>query len=156
MPERLHRTARDIMDASPATLDRTASISDAVQLLADRDIACAVIVDEARKPVGIITEGDLLALAQTDGSRARTMLARLLQEEHHFFDTLRGLRKATATSVGDAMSKPVECVEADATIGRVAHLMETFDYRQIPVVDDGRLVGLVSRQDVVRAIADAS
>jgi len=52
------------------------------------------------------------------------------------------------------MSSPVQSVEVDVPIGQVAALMEALDYRQVPVTLAGKLVGLVTRRDIVRAIAD--
>ena len=155
MPERLNITAEQIMLTDVPTLTMTASISEAIELLADKEIACAVVVDESHKPQGIVTERDLLTLTEDlEGSHLATVLERMLQEEHHIFDAMRGLRKMAATTVADVVSRPVKCAEADMTIGRLASIMETFDYRQLPVVRDGRLVGLVGRQEIVRAIAD--
>jgi len=154
MPEQLQQTARDIMSVDVPTLSRDASVENAVTLLAGRDIAYAVIVDGDGGPAGMITEGDLLALAQRDRKRPGGLLQRMLQEEHHLADTMRELRKAIASDVADVMSAPVESVTPDTPIARIAALMEAYDYRQLPVVEDGRLLGIVTRQDIVRAIAD--
>lgn len=154
MPERLSVTAEQIMLTDVPTLTMDASISEAIELLADKEIACVVVVDESQKPQGIVTERDLLALAEDlDGTHLATVLKRMLQEEHHIFDAMRGLRKMAATTVSDVASHPVKCAEADMTIGRLASIMETFDYRQLPVVKDGSMVGLVGRQEIIRAIA---
>ena len=155
MPERLNVTAEQIMSTDVPMLTMDASISEAVDLLADKEIACAVVVDASHKPQGIVTERDLLALAEDlEGTHLATVLKRMLQEEHHIFDAMRGLRKISATTVSDVASSPVKCVEADMTIGQLASIMETFDYRQLPVLKDGRLVGLVGRQEIIKAIAD--
>ena len=155
MPERLNITAEQILLTDVPTLTMTASISEAIGLLADKEIACAVVVDDSDKPEGIITERDLLALAEDlEGTHLATVLKKMLLEEHHIFDAMRGLRKMAATTVSDVASRPVKCVEADMTIGQLASIMETFDYRQLPVLKDGRLVGLVGRQEIIKAIAD--
>lgn len=155
MPERLKHRAQDIMSRDVSTLTRDASITDAVHLLAERGAPCAVVVGEEDRPEGIVTERDLLALARdNEDARLALMLKRMLQEEHHVFDSMKELRKAAATRVSDVMSSPVQCADVDMTVGQIAATMDTFDYRQLPVVREGRLVGLVTRQDIVRAIAD--
>jgi CBS domain-containing protein len=155
MPERLTVTAEHIMATAVPTLPPSASISDALDLLSDEAIACAVVVDEDHQPQGIITERDLLAFAEeSNDARLSKVLKRMLLEEHHIFDSMRGLRKFSATTVGDIANSPVKCAEADMTIGQIAGIMETFDYRQLPVVKDGKLIGLVGRQEIIRAIAD--
>lgn len=58
MPDRMQQTARAIMSADVPMLDEVASISEAVQHLADRDTGCTIIVDDDRRPAGIITEPD--------------------------------------------------------------------------------------------------
>ncbi len=155
MTERLSVTAEQIMLTDVPTLKMDASISEAIDLLADDQIACAVVVDESHKTRGIVTERDLLALAEDlEGTHLAKVLKKMLQEEHHIFDAMRGLRNMAATTVSDVASSPVKCAEPDMTIGQLASIMETFDYRQLPVVKDGRLVGLVGRQEIIRAIAD--
>lgn len=156
MPERLKVRAEQIMITDVPTLPADASVADAVQLLADRKIACAIVVDEKRRPIGIVTERDLLGLAENQGARVATVLQRMLQEQHHIFDSMHNLRKAAATTVKDMASAPVTCADVGATLGELAAMMETFDYRQLPVVREGRLVGLVSRQEIIRALADKS
>ena len=155
MPERLNVTAEQIMSTDVPVLTMDTSISEAIDLLADKEITCAIVVDESHKPQGIVTERDLLALAEDlEGTHLATVLKRMLQEEHHLFDAMHSLRKIAATTVSDVANSPVKCAEADMTIGQLASIMETFDYSQLPVVKDGRLVGLVGRQEIIRAIAD--
>lgn len=138
------------------TIRGDASVSEAVRLLAERGSPCAVVVDEEGCPRGIITERDVLVLARVeDRAGLAAILRRMLEEEHHIFDSMRRLRQAAASSrVEEVMSTPVQCADVEMTLGQMADIMETFDDRQLPVVEEGRLVGLVTRQDIVRAIAD--
>lgn len=157
MPEQQKLRTEQIMSTDVPTLSRDASIADAVHLLAEQDVSCAVIVDERGHPDGIITERDLLVFARNEGgTRVARLLQRMLQEEHHIFDSMRELRKSAASEVGQVMNSPVRCAEPEMTISQVASIMETFDYKQLPVVREGRLIGLVTRQDIVRALADTS
>ena len=155
MSEPLNVTAEQIMLTDVPTLTMDAPISEALDLLADEEIACAVVVDGSHRPKGVITERDLLALAEDlEGTHREKVLKSMLQDDHPIFDAMHGLRNMAATTVSDVASRPVKCVEADMTIGRIASIMETFNYRQLPVLRDGRLVGLVGRQEIIRAIAD--
>lgn len=156
MPERLQTRAEEIMMTDVPTLDADASVRDAVHFLADKQIACAVLVDEERRPKGIVTERDLLGLAKNQGRLVASVLRRMLEEEHHIFDSMHDLRKAGATTVSDVASSPVQTADVDATVARLASIMETFDYRQVPIVRKGRLVGIVGRQEIIRAIANKS
>lgn len=155
MPERLDLTAEQIMSTNVATIQGDAPVSDVVKLLADEDIYCAMIVDGDGKPEGIVTEADLLRFAGADDkARLSKLLKQILQEEHHIFDSMHEVRKYDATNVRDMASSPVKCAEADMTLSEIASVMESYDYRQLPVVKEGRLVGIVGRQEVIKAIAD--
>lgn len=154
MPERLAARAQDIMNLAVVTVRRETAVADVLHLLADHHASCAVVVDNQDKPTGIVSERDLLALARSGGERVSGMLRGMLQEEHHVFDALHELRKSAATNVADIASTPVACVDVDDTITQVAARMEKLDYRQLPVVRDGKVVGIITRQEVVRAIAD--
>jgi CBS domain-containing protein len=156
MPERLKTRAEQIMITDVQTLHPNASVAEAVELFADKQIACAIVVDGERRPKGIVTERDLLGLAEDHGAHVANVLQRMLQEQHHIFDSMRNLRNAAATTVEGVASSPVTCADVGMTVGQLASMMETFDYRQLPVVREGRLVGLVSRQEIIRAIADKS
>lgn len=148
------RKAEDLMTTDVLTLPEDASVADAVRLMAERTDPCAVVIDGEGRPQGIISERDLLGLAQKDSrGRLTHVLERMLKEEHHLFDTMKELRKSAATQARDVMSKPVRCVETDTSMAEAARIMEDSDYRQLPVVRDERLAGLLRRQDIVRALA---
>ena len=154
MPERLNFRAREIMDKDVLVLPRDCPVAEAVRLMAERHMSCAVVVEDD-KPVGIVSERDLLPLAvRLDEGSPGPVLRRILSDEAHIFQFLKDIRKADANVVADVMSSPVECADADATIGQLAAMMETNGYRQLPVVQEGRLIGLVTRQDIVRAVAN--
>lgn len=131
------------------------TIADAVRLLAERNSAYAVVVDADGKPEGIGTERDVLNLAQADDKwRLTHALDRILAEEHHIFDTMKELRRLAPKSVGEAMGSPVRCAEAGTPMAEAARATEQNDYRQLPIVKDGKLIGIVGRHDIVRALAD--
>lgn len=154
MPERLKICAHEMMTADVPTVAGDASITDAARLLVERGASCAVVVEDGDRPVGIVTERDLLPLAMGHDVPPGPALRQILQDERHILAFLKQARKGRGRRVADLMSAPVHCAEAEMTLGQVAAIMEAFDYRQLPVVRDGRLVGIVTRRDVVRAIAD--
>jgi len=154
MPERLNFRAREIMDKDVLVLPRDCPVAEAVRLMAERHTSCAVVVEED-KPIGIVSERDLLPLAvRLDEGPLGPVLRRILSDEAHIFQFLKDVRKADAEVVADVMSSPVECADADATLGQLAAMMETDGYRQLPVVREGRLIGLVTRRGILRALAD--
>jgi len=156
MTEQLTVCAQDIMTKGVVVLRRDAPIAEAVKLLAERGAPCAVVVDDEGAPIGIITERDLLPRAVAKGEAPPAVaLRQILRDESHTLDFVREARKADAFLVAEVMSSPVQCVDAQMTVGQAATVLEAFNVRQAPVVRDGRLIGLVTRRDIVRAIATA-
>jgi CBS domain-containing protein len=118
----------DLVTAKPDS-----ELTRVVRTLIDKDISGLLVVDENGKLVGILTERDCLAAATTAG----------------YFDEWGG-------PVADYMSSPVETVSSGENLIDVAIRMTQSSYRRFPVVDDDRLVGLISRRDVFRALGSGS
>jgi CBS domain-containing protein len=125
-------TARDIMTRKPVALRSDASISDAIRVLLRKDISGVPVVDEARELVGILSERDCLRVIAV-GEYSAT--------DH---DKVR--------SVAEFMTSPDYTVAPEAGIYSLADFFLTHHERRLPVVQGGKLVGLVSRRDVLRGI----
>ncbi len=100
-----------------------------VNLLVEQDISGVPVVDDDGVLVGILTERDCIRVALSAG----------------YYDELGG-------AVRNFMSEPVETASPDDNLMDVANRFATSTYRRFPVVDDGRLVGLISRRDVLEAL----
>lgn len=120
---------RDHMTTDLVTFRPEQRIHDAIARLLERGISGAPVVDDAGRLVGVLSNKDCLRLAF----------------EASYHQDWGGL-------VSDAMSSPVETVAPDQDIVQVADLFLHGSYRRYPVVEDGRLVGLVTRADVLRAL----
>ena len=105
------------------------TVLDAIKLLAQKDIG-ALIVIEGDKPVGIFTERDY----------ARKVY-------------LRG-KSSLDTAVREIMVSPVICVSPDQSVNECLALMTEKRFRHLPVVIDGRLIGMVSIGDLVKSVID--
>jgi CBS domain-containing protein len=125
-------TARDIMTRRPVALRFEASIIDAIQVLLRRDISGVPVVDSAGELVGILSERDCL----------RVMAVGEYNAADH--DTVR--------SIAEFMSRPEYTVSPDAGIYSLADFFLTHHERRLPVIERGKLVGLVSRRDVLKGI----
>jgi CBS domain-containing protein len=123
----------DYMTTDLVTAKPDSELTRVVRTLIDKDISGLLVVDENGKLVGILTERDCLAAATTAG----------------YFDEWGG-------PVADYMSSPVETVSSGENLIDVAIRMTQSSYRRFPVVDDDRLVGLISRRDVFRALGSGS
>ena len=115
---------RDLITATPET-----EIMQIVKMLIDNDVSGLLIVDDAGSLVGILTERDCIDAATSAG----------------YYDEWGG-------PASGFMSAPVETVSSDDNLVDVAVRMSQSEYRRFPVVDDGRLVGLIGRRDVLSAL----
>ena len=153
MPHRLEQRAEEIMSQDVLTAPANAPIREVVRAMVDRGKECVVVVDEGR-PVGMVLERDLLPLAVAEATPPAMALRELLHDEAHILAFVREMRKASASQVGEVMESPVQSVEAGMTLVEVAAVLEAFGCEQVPVLRDGRLVGLITCADIVRALAE--
>ena len=150
------KTVRDIMNPNPPTVRPDASVEDVVRILSERDASAVIVVNEGERPTGIITEADLV-IADEEGD---------LHLPHYFelfggivfLEPLRRfeqkLKKAVAARASDLMTADPVTVDADATAREAAKVIVDKHHNHLPVVEHGRLVGLVTRADVLRALVE--
>ncbi len=135
---------REIVTACPAM-----PLADAVRLMLEHHVSGLPVVDETGRLVGLLTEGDLLHRVETgtDAIRFGWLYALIAQGRlaEHYVHT-HGRR------VQDAMTHDVLTVQEAAPLDDVIRIMEARHVRRVPVVEDGRLVGIISRSDLLRAL----
>ncbi len=139
---------RDVLHAEVATVAPGDSIRAAAAIMVERGVSGLPVVEADGGIVGVISEGDIVAkeIGPSLGSR-RWMDVLLHKPDPELTARLE------ARSVRDAMSEPALTVEPDASVARAAELMVEHGVNRLPVVERGRLVGIVSRADLVRAFA---
>ena len=116
--------ARDIMTSKVCTIRPEASAQEIAQLLYRERISGAPVVDGEGRIIGIVTEADIISKVNREG-----------------------------LCVGDIMSHEVIAVEEETPVGEIATLLTERKIKRVPVVSDGKLVGIVSRADIVHAVA---
>jgi CBS domain-containing protein len=119
-------TAGDIMTDALVTIRPNAPIEDAIEILLTREISGLPVIDEDGCLVGLITEFALLAMVYDHQVKSHTV------DQH--------------------MTRELITVDADDPISRVADLCIVHRVRRLPVMKNGRLVGLIARRDVLRAL----
>lgn len=130
MQEKLnHITAKDFMSASLVTFTPATSILDAIRELLDKGISGAPVIDRYGGLIGMLSEKDCLKVALNAS----------------YFGEAGG-------KVEDFMTREPITVEADASIIEVAQMFLKSPFKRYPVVTDNRIVGQISRSDVLRAI----
>ncbi len=144
--------ARDVMVAPVVTVKPSASVKEVAELLLENRISGVPVVDDEGKMLGIVSEGDLLHRSEAGTALRRSWwLTGLTSEE-----TLAAeYAKAHARKVADVMTPKVITAAPDAPLHELAALMEANAIKRVPIVENGRLVGIVSRANLLRAVASA-
>ncbi len=147
------RTARQIMTPEPVVVDPGLSVKEAARIMAERRVGALPVI-EGGSLVGIVTEGDLIMQdVRVEFPTSFHLLDGLLLLPGSVARFEEDLRKAVAATVADIMTVDPVTVSADATVEDVATLMVERDVSRVPVLDGGRVVGIVSKSDIVRALA---
>ena len=148
-------TVRDIMDSDPITVGPDASVEEVVRLLREHELPGLPVVDADGRVAGIVTEADLV-LPDDEGDLHIPHYVNLFGGTV-FLEPLsrfeQRLRKAFASKAGDMMTKDPDTVGPDTTIREAARAIHETGHNRLPVVEDGRLVGVVTRLDVLGALA---
>jgi CBS domain-containing protein len=146
---------RDIMDSSPATLSPDASVEEVVRTLRDNELPGVPVVDGDGRCVGIVTEADLV-LPDDQGDLHIPHYINLFGGTV-FLEPLgrfeQRLRKAFASNAADMMSPDPDVVSPDTTVREAARVVHETGHNRLPVVEEGRLVGVVTRVDLLGALA---
>jgi len=144
---------RDIMQSDVTTISPEATVADAARTMADRRLSGLPVVDGAGALIGVVSEGDLLHRAELGVSAPRSWWLGLFEGANSANEYV----KAHGRTVGEVMTRDVETIRSGASIAAAASKMERSGVKRLPVVDaDGAMVGIVSRADLVRALASAA
>jgi CBS domain-containing protein len=146
---------RDIMDGSPATVNPDSPVEEVVQTLRRHELPGVPVVDADGICVGMVTEADLV-LPDDDGDLHIPHYINLFGGTV-FLEPLSRfegrLRKAFASTAKDMMTSDPHTVAPDTSIREAARVIHDSGHNRLPVVEDGRLVGVVTRLDVLGALA---
>jgi CBS-domain-containing membrane protein len=144
--------AMDVMTKEVLTVDANTTVRSVAALLSERGISGVPVVDAANRVVGIVSEGDLLHRAEIGterrGKRRRSWWLHSLAS-----DLAPDYVKSHGRKIGDVMTREVISVSETTELADVATLLETHGIKRVPVVNNGTLVGIISRANLVRALA---
>lgn len=139
-------SVREIMTEKVVTVKGDTEIKEAARLLSENRISGMPVIDNNGRVIGLVTEADILASAG-------------IKREHRFMHILKHLFGEPVPSgrkgeyVKDIMTSPVITTSADAEIREVAKILDEKRIKRLPVVDkEGRLIGIISRADIIKAI----
>lgn len=144
--------AMDIMVRDVVTIGPEADVADAIKLLVEHDISALPVVDADGGVIGVISEADLVRRTEPGAEPQRPWWLEALTPA----STLAAeFAKAHGRRVSEVMSRNVISAPEDATLGEIASLLEKHRIKRVPILRDGQLVGVVSRSNLIQALASA-
>jgi CBS domain-containing protein len=148
--------AADLMTPNPLSLREDATLKEAIAFLVDRGISGAPVIDEAGRPVGVLTQTDILIHDREEVARdASTRAEYGAPLPSSWWDEME-LGGAAATPVSDLMTPAVFCVNRDTPTWSVIEQLRELNVHRLFVVDEqGALVGVITAMDIVRRLAPA-
>jgi CBS domain-containing protein len=148
-------TVRDIMQRDPVSVTVADSVEAVLHVMRDHDLSGVPVVNEGGRCVGIITEADLVLSQEGEDFHLPHYFQLFggvvfLERWSHFEERAR---KAFAATAEDMMTADPITIEPDASVREAAHLIASKKHNRLPVIEHGRLVGVVTRVDVLEGLA---
>ncbi len=147
------KKARDIMNKKVITVSPDTSVEELGRLFIEKNISGAPVIDEFGNLYGIVTENDLIS------KEKRFHIPTIIR----IFDAIiplqsdaaveKEIKKMAATTVGDICTREVITVDEETSLNDIATIMTEKKIHLLPVLKEGKLVGIIGKKDVIRAIA---
>lgn len=144
--------AKDVMTADVVTVGPETSVTDVAQTLLERRISAAPVVDGNGAVIGIVSEGDLVRRSEIGTDKHRSWWLRMFADSGA---TAAAYIKSHGRVAADVMTTDVVTSEEDATLEEIATLLEERGIKRLPVLRDGKLVGIVSRANLLQGLVAA-
>ncbi|MCH8182066.1 MAG: CBS domain-containing protein [Proteobacteria bacterium] len=141
--------AKDIMTANVFSVHPDTSVYEVAKLLLAKRISAAPVVDETNRVRGIISEGDLLRRHETGTEKSRSWWTNLIaatEVQADRYVRAHGLRAS------DVMTRKVVTIDEDAPVSEIVDILESQNIKRVPVMRDDRLVGIVSRSNLLQGL----
>lgn len=145
--------ARDVMTKDVLTVGPDTTVGDIAALLVSHRIGAVPVVSGDRKLIGIVSQTDLVHRSETGTEKRRKWWLEAFADPDA---KAREYVKSHGHKAQDVMTRLIVSVSEGASLAEVADVLDTHRIRQVPVVSDGRLAGMISRADLVRALAEIS
>ncbi|MFW6083651.1 MAG: CBS domain-containing protein [Gemmatimonadota bacterium] len=149
----LDRSLHRIMSRPPITIGPEVSLADAAELMLDRKVGSLLVVDSAGRLIGIITDSDFAAKSAGipfSTLRRPQVLGQWLGAE----GVDRIYREACRRTVAEVMTSHVHTVAADERVEKALRLMMDQDIKHVPVLDDGKPLGMIARHDLLKMMLE--
>ncbi|MDJ0982302.1 MAG: CBS domain-containing protein [Kiloniellales bacterium] len=142
--------AKDVMTTNVVTVQIGTGVPEIARLLLKHRISAVPVVDSDQRILGIVSEGDLMRRTETDTERRHSWwLEAMLSTE----DRAREYIKVHGRKAGDVMTRDLISVTEETPLYEIAGLLEKHHVKRVPVTRDGRLIGIVSRANLLHGFA---
>ncbi len=145
--------AADVMVSNVITVGVNASIGEVAAVLLNSHISAAPVVDEKGELVGIVSEGDLIRRPEIGTAKRHSWWLELISNK---WASATEYIKSHSRKVADVMTRDVITAKPDTPLGDIASMLERNRIKRVPIVEGGKLVGLVSRANILQALASAT
>ncbi|SDK95386.1 CBS domain-containing protein [Natronincola ferrireducens] len=146
--------AKDIMTKEVIRVKKDSTVEEVIKLVLEHNISGLPVVDDENNVIGIITEGDLIYRSK----KLHIPTYFTLLDSYIFLENPQNLeaqlKKMVGYKVKDVMTSKVIMVDLEETIEEIATLMSEKNINRVPVVKEGKLMGIVSRRDIIKAYAN--
>lgn len=142
--------AKDIMTTAVVTTAPDATVGEIASLMLERRISALPVVDADGRIRGIVSEGDLMRRPESGTEPHHSWWLRLIATPD---ENAGEYLKVHGLTAGDVMTHDVVTADAGTSAGDIAELLERRHIKRVPVLDKGKVVGIVSRADLLRALA---
>jgi CBS domain-containing protein len=141
--------ARDLMSTEVITISPHARIIEAAKKMLEHRVSGLPVVDDDGRLIGVMSEGDLLRRAEigTDAATSGSLFS--LELAHQFL-------KAHGQHVEDVMTQKVASVLENTALAEIASLMQLMRLKRLPVTNHGKVIGVVSRADILRVLVNGA
>lgn len=141
--------AKDVMTTSVVTVTPDVTVQDIAKLLLERRISAVPVVDPDGQLLGMVSEGDLMRRSENNTERHPSWWLRLLDSPE---DTALSYVRSHGSHARDVMTHDVIATREDATLEDIADQLEKHRIKRMPVLRDGKMLGIVSRADLLHGL----
>lgn len=142
--------AKDVMTRDVVTAGPETTVTEIANILLSRHISAVPVVDQDGKVVGLVSEGDLMRRQESGTERRPSWWLALLQRPA---DRAAEYLKSHGQLARHVMTSPAITMSEDTPLGEIARILEEKRIKRVPIVNEGRLVGIVSRSNLLQGLA---
>lgn len=140
----------EFMTTNVTSCNENETVEVAAKLMIEKGFSVLPVVDSSGVLVGILTESDFVG-KEANIPHALVSIKKLFGTNVHLGDVEEIYKKAKTKKLSEVMAKNVKTIAKTATLSEVVNMMSSHNLKRLPVVDGGKLVGIVTRKDLIKA-----